>query len=208
MRDRDGDDYGDQTATGSVTPGTDCDDISATAADTYPGAAAIDGPVNCMKDSDGDDYGDMSVVLPIVPGGDCADDDAARNPGATEVCDDGVDSDCDGADPVCPVTTVELSLDDPNSLTWASGDPGATYSVYRGDVDTLRSTGIYTQEPGAAPQAERFCGVSQTSLAEPYQPESGGVVFYLVAPRSGPGDASLGTDSRGGQRPNAHPCDG
>jgi hypothetical protein len=208
MRDRDGDDYGDQMASGGVTPGTDCDDSSATAADTFPGAAAIDGPDNCMKDSDGDDYGDEFVILPIVPGFDCADDDAARNPGATDVCGDGVDSDCDGQDPVCPAASVELSLVDSDNLTWASGDPGATYSVYRGDLDTLRTSGIYTQEPGTVPEANRFCGVAETSLAEPYRPASGSVVFYLVAPRSGAGDASLGTDSQGLQRPNAHPCDG
>ena len=39
-------------------------------------------------DADADGY--------TVGAGDCDDEDAAVNPGATEVCDDGIDNDCDG----------------------------------------------------------------------------------------------------------------
>src|SRR5262249_52629131 len=52
MRDVDGDDYGDISPPAGVTPGTDCDDASATASTTFPGAAQIEGPLNCMKDTD------------------------------------------------------------------------------------------------------------------------------------------------------------
>jgi len=98
MRDADEDDFGDLSPPAGVTPGTDCDDQSAT---TFPGAAEIEGPLNCMKDSDGDGYGDDSVSLPVVPGTDCDDDEPTTYPGAPETCDDGVDSDCDGLDPPC-----------------------------------------------------------------------------------------------------------
>jgi hypothetical protein len=57
-------------------------------------------------DADGDGFGDdLSATLGCSPpadsvatGGDCDDSDAAIAPGATELCGDGVDSDCDGLD--------------------------------------------------------------------------------------------------------------
>jgi hypothetical protein len=63
-----------------------------------------------MKDSDDDGYGDASAVLPVVAGTDCADSDPARHPGAAEVCGDGIDSNCDGADPVCPGPQAKHSI--------------------------------------------------------------------------------------------------
>jgi len=58
MRDKDHDDFGDLRPPAGVTAGTDCDDSSLTAAKTFPGAAQLEGPLNCMKDADDDGYGD------------------------------------------------------------------------------------------------------------------------------------------------------
>ncbi|HJL19489.1 MAG TPA: MopE-related protein, partial [Sandaracinaceae bacterium LLY-WYZ-13_1] len=58
------------------TPRPDGDDVCADGAD----------------DADGD-----GAPAPM----DCADDDPTRYPGAPEVCEDGVDQDCDGRDPSC-----------------------------------------------------------------------------------------------------------
>jgi len=104
--------------------GGDCDDLDASA---YPGATEVcdsvdndcdgvsdegigaeappDAPV-WHKDDDGDGYGATgSTVISCNPIGegwsltedDCNDANAAINPGAAEVCGDGVDNDCDGA---------------------------------------------------------------------------------------------------------------
>jgi hypothetical protein len=56
------------------------------------------------RDADGDGYGDSSEALRACQlpegysahGTDCDDDDDDVHPAAAEVCDDGVDNDCDG----------------------------------------------------------------------------------------------------------------
>ncbi len=111
--DADSDGYGDENAEatlvcededppkGYVTDNTDCDDDNS---NTYPGAPEIcDGEDNdcngetdegLTTDADGDGY-----TTPDSCEGskdDCNDGDPSINPGAEEVCDDGIDNNCDG----------------------------------------------------------------------------------------------------------------
>ncbi len=113
QRDADGDGY-----VSTELGGDDCDDDDAT---VNPGASELcDGVDNdCdgdtdeddatdaatwYADSDGDGYGDASddtaaCTQPsdyVADDSDCDDANAAVNPGATELTDDGVDNDCDG----------------------------------------------------------------------------------------------------------------
>ena len=77
-------------------------------------------------DDDGDGYSENQ--------GDCNDANAAIHPGAAEVCGDGIDQDCSGADLTCPT--------DPNTVD----DDGDGYSENQGDCNDA-SAAIH---PGAA----------------------------------------------------------
>ena len=114
MNDDDGDDYGDDTVSGSAVAGTDCSDSSAS---VYPGRPETpgdgidqdcDADDDCYEDDDDDGYGTATVITgtglncAAGPGAsvatDCDDADAAINPGASETVADGVDQDCDDVD--------------------------------------------------------------------------------------------------------------
>ncbi|MCF8113573.1 MAG: putative metal-binding motif-containing protein, partial [Desulfotignum sp.] len=110
--DADQDGYGDpfNTITGLVMPGgyvensDDCDDNDSK---QFPGQV-------WYKDADNDNYSDGTTLIAcdrpdgykietelIAATGDCNDDDAGINPGAVDICGDGIDNDCDGSDAVC-----------------------------------------------------------------------------------------------------------
>ncbi len=90
-------------------------------------------------------------------------------------------------------------------LSW---DPvagsGIGYNVYRGDLQTLRQTGVYTQDPGSIPAARFFCGVP-LGLVDTDDPPAGDGYFYLVT-GVGVVEGSLGFDSRPVERPAERSC--
>lgn len=95
--------------------------------------------VTYYKDADGDGYGNPDTAKEafsqppgyITKGDDCDDSDAATNPGATEVCDDGIDNDCDGDsdtdDSDCPVPLLRSGLF--TVCSFDAEDTGLTWSV-------------------------------------------------------------------------------
>lgn len=114
---------------GYVLDFTDCNDNPATGgADIHPGVAEVcdgidqdcDGQVdegvaqNIYQDSDGDGYGSSywGGFVCTVPTGwaanddDCNDANANIHPGATEICENNLDENCDGSDEICPPTTA------------------------------------------------------------------------------------------------------
>ena len=158
--DSDNDSYGDLTNTisvinstppaGYVTDSTDCNDGNAS---INPGATELcngiddncDGQIDegCntttwYADNDADNYGDItnSTVSQTQPVGyvadstDCNDNNAAINPGATELCN-GIDDNCDGQiDEGC------------NTTTWYADNDGDNYG------DITNSTVSQTQPVG------------------------------------------------------------
>ncbi len=71
-----------------------------------------------------DDDGYSSTV-----DGDCDDTNAAVNPGAAEVCDDGLDNDCDGTSNGCALSgTIDLSAAD-GKFSAASAGAGGGFAV-------------------------------------------------------------------------------
>ena len=139
-----------------------CEDCDEADASVYPGAVELcateadddcDGETNqadasgCVSyaaDADGDGFGDPGDTRCLCePDGpydtldatDCDDADASVNPGATELCNNGVDDDCDGAALGCVPASGSLSAADATYTGEAAYDY-AGYSVSgAGDVD-------------------------------------------------------------------------
>jgi len=68
------------------------------------------GSTRWYRDGDGDGYGDMYIYQDttnrplgyVINSSDCDDSNSDLHPGATEICGDGIDQDCNGSDLICP----------------------------------------------------------------------------------------------------------
>ncbi len=106
-----------------------------------PSVAEPDGCVDVFDDADMDGFGvgEPSCGQPgagqAADGGDCGPDDLFRHPGASEICGDWVDDDCDGADATCPTSQPSVNVPEwdcagappSNVVAWARFDNGGGY---------------------------------------------------------------------------------
>ncbi len=163
--DGDGDGFGDPEVSleaceeplGHTADGTDCDDGDPA---VHPGAteacdgvdddcdgevdeAGASGCVTFLQDRDEDGYGTETSLCLCAPegaftateGGDCDDRDPAVHPGAEEICNDGIDNDCDGGPGPC-VLDSDIGLADADATFVGEGSPSdAGRAVGTGDVD-------------------------------------------------------------------------
>jgi len=93
-----------------------------------PEVCTVVAPVD--SDSDGDGYTENQ--------GDCNDSSFSINPGAEDICGDGIDQDCSNGDEVCPI--------DPNDVD----NDGDNYTENQGDCNDINSS--------INPGAEDICG--------------------------------------------------
>ena len=186
--DADGDEYGDASSTidwcalpeGYVSQNQDCDDTDAS---INPDATEIcdvfdnncDGNINeglatstYFIDADGDEYGDASSTMDwcALPDGyvsrnqDCDDSNASTSPEVEEICDDGIDNNCNGeVDENCEeptATTTRYYLDSDGD---GYGDPADFVdSTTRPTGYVLDNTDCDDSSATTSPAATEICG--------------------------------------------------
>jgi hypothetical protein len=92
------------------------------------------------------------------------------------------------------------------SISWVNLGQETAWNIYRGDLNQLRLTGIYTQNPQIVPNAARFCSLSTPLVTDDFVPALGEVVYYLATRRVNGLETLLGTNSAGQDRANLNPC--
>jgi hypothetical protein len=105
-----------------------CDGLDNDCDDTVDGTSATDATV-FYRDADGDDHGtsDESTLACDAPEGfvdtdmDCNDGDHEIHPDAREVCDDGIDNDCDGLPGTCN-WAGDMPIDEADRISYGEAE--------------------------------------------------------------------------------------
>jgi len=147
---------------GYTSDSSDCDDGDAA---SYPGADEIwyDGvDQDCAGGQDYDQDGDGYVAdVPGAPDGggyDCEDTDADVHPDQAEVCDDGVDNNCDGSANGCGLSGG-LSLDDAARVF--TGDPDQEIGTVGGWIGDVNFSGTADFALGAPDVSTHSTSIGQ-----------------------------------------------
>ena len=88
-------------------------------------------------------------------------------------------------------------------VDWQQEQGFDSWNYYKGDLDELLTSQLYTQAPGSNALAARQCGLGLPSAADATPPAAGKTAFFLVAAVNGGLEDGLGEDSSGVPRPNA-----
>jgi len=159
-----------------------------------------------QADTDGDDRGDACDNCPAVPNADQSDGDAdyvgdacdncldMPNHGQTDLDDDAEGDPCDLDD-----GWIYILFQQPDVVGWQQEAGFESWNLYRGDLEILRATGIYTQD--------KVCGLG-VPQADAGAPAAEHVAFFLATGiyTGTTNESGLGPDSSGVERPNTAPC--
>lgn len=124
-----------------------------------------------------------------------------HNPGQSDLNADGEGDHCDTDDGLIYIRWQPLQF-----VEWQQEAGFDAWNLYRGDLEVLVNTGVYTQASASNPLALRECGLHQTSWQDDATPEPGHCAMYLVTGTTGEVEGGLGSDSSGTERPNTNPC--
>ncbi len=166
-----------------------------------------------QADTDGDGRGNVCDNCPTIPNGFQDDTDSDGVGDACDNCPLDVnptqsDFNHDGEGDVCDLNDglIYVYATDTNYREWQAEAGYSSWNSYRGALEVLRSTGQYTQVSGSNPLAACDCGVSNLYVFDPLVPNPGEVAFNVVTGVAAGVESSLGTNSAGAPRANAHPC--
>ena len=114
------------------------------------------------------------------------------NPGQTDFDQDNEGDICDLNDGL-----IYITFQQPDIVEWQE-EGFSTWNSYKGDLEVLKTTGIYTQD--------RTCGLNVPFVADTDPLLPGQVAFFLTTGVDGGNETSLGVNSQGTPRPNDNPC--
>ena len=211
--DQDGDDYcggdscdgpPDEFGIPRLVCSPDCDDSNP---EIHPAALEVCNGIddNCNFRIDEDDLGTDSDADGV--GNACDNCVLHVNPGQDDMDQDLEGDACDLDDGVVlfeGLTRREVFWQHEFGMSW--------FNVYRGDLDVLRATGVYTQVPVDVVTAEdqaawRYCALFEPSTLDEFIPVPGQVAFYLVTGVESGVETTLGTNNAGIERPNTASCE-
>ena len=134
-------------------------------------------------------------------GGPCDNCAGLRNPAQSDFDADGEGDVCDLDD---GITSIYFEVR--HRVNWDAENGLTPWTLYRGDMQVLRLTGVYTQQPGSNETAGTSCGLTDPRARDEFVPKPGNVAFYLVTGMDGVAESDLGEDGSGTLRPNTNPC--
>jgi hypothetical protein len=180
-----------------------------------------------MRDDDDliDRTGTSSIVCPTLQDRELTGVEATCPPFCFDCNSNGIPDECDivwgtsfdcNLDVMpdeCQIVPCELDdgvhlieLPEQDRVSWFPERGFNTFNVYRGDLELLKQTGLYTQDPATVFLAARSCHLPAVSLADGFVPGIGQAVYYILTGNDGPLEWSLGADGDGAVRSNDNPC--
>jgi hypothetical protein len=102
---------------------------------------------------------------------------------------------------------TRLTFTSPTSIGFdLSVNPAATFNLYRGDLQVLRSTGEYTQDPSSVPGAGRWCDLIPAEIpVTDADPLSAGEARFYLAVVNDLVEGTLGCDGTPAERSFTEP---